>query len=66
MYCNFLSKRPILENLTHEEQYIVADALELATFKKGEVIIHQGDPGEDFYIIIEGTVVCKQFATKGK
>ena len=66
MYCNFLSKIPILENLTHEERYIVADALEPVTFKNGEIIIQQGDPGEDFYIIIEGTVVCMQYARKGR
>ena len=66
MYCSLLSKVPILENLTDEEQHIVADALEQVTFKRGEVIIQQGDPGKDFYIIIEGTVVCMQYAKKGR
>jgi len=35
----------------------VADALEAVTFKDGDVIMRQGDPGNDFFIIVEGTVV---------
>ena len=62
----FLSKVPILENLTEAERHIVVDALEPVTYKKGDVLMHQGDPGEDFFIIIEGNVVCTQFAKKGK
>ena len=66
MYCTFLSKVPILENLSQAEIHVVADALEPVTFKKGDVIMQQGDPGKDFFIIIEGTVVCMQYAKKGK
>ena len=62
----FLSKVPILENLTEAERHIVVDALEPVTYKKGDVLMHQGDPGEDFFIIIEGNVVCTQFAKKGR
>jgi len=31
----------------------VADALEPAQFEQGQVVIRQGDPGEDFFIIVE-------------
>ena len=61
----FLSKVPILENLTEAERHIVVDALEPVTYKKGDILMNQGDPGEDFFIIIEGNVVCTQFAKKG-
>ena len=53
MYMNFLAKVPILENLSVAERHIVADALEPVTFKKGDVIMRQGDPGKDFFIIVE-------------
>ena len=36
------------------ERLSVADALESCSFKKGDVIIKQGDDGDDFYLIIEG------------
>jgi hypothetical protein len=35
----------------------VADALEAVTFKDGDVIMKQGDPGDEFFIIVEGSVV---------
>ena len=66
MCVKFLSKVPILENLSKAERDIVADALVPVTFKKGDVIMSQGDPGKDFFIIVEGTVVCTQYAKKGR
>ena len=63
---SLVSKVPILENLTEAERHIVADALVPVTFKKGDIIMKQGDPGEDFFIIIEGNVVCTQYARKGR
>ena len=66
MYMNFLSKVKMLENLSEVERGIVADALEPVTFKKGDVIMQQGDPGKDFFIIIEGNVACMQYAKQGK
>ena len=45
------------ENLDHWERLTVADALEAVTFKDGHVIMRQGDPGDDFFIIVEGSVV---------
>jgi len=50
----FLAKVPILESLTDYERLTVADALEGANFEKGEVIVRQGEPGNVFYIIMEG------------
>lgn len=31
----------------------VADALEACRFEDGQHVVTQGDPGEDFYIIVE-------------
>ncbi len=35
----------------------MADALEAVSFKDGHVIMKQGDPGDEFFIIVEGTVI---------
>lgn len=38
----------------------VADALETVSFDDGETIVKQGEPGDDFYIIVEGCAVVLQ------
>ena len=41
------------ESLDKWERLTVADALEPCTFQEGENIVTQGDPGEEFFIIVE-------------
>ncbi|GFS54711.1 cAMP-dependent protein kinase regulatory subunit [Nephila pilipes] len=51
MYQEFLGKVSVLESLDEWEKLTVADALEPMQFNDGDVIVEQGQPGEDFYII---------------
>ena len=44
----------LLESLDKWERLSVADALETVTHKEGDVIMKEGDPGDDFFIIEEG------------
>nr|CUU99375.1 hypothetical transcript [Hymenolepis microstoma] len=60
MYQDFLARVPILDNLEKWERLTVADALEPVRFDAGDRIVQQGDPGDDFYIIIEGTAAVLQ------
>lgn len=60
MYEEFLSKVSILESLDKWERLTVADALEPVQFDDGQEIVRQGDPGEDFFIITEGTACVLQ------
>uniref|UniRef100_A0A2H1VNZ1 DNA 3'-5' helicase n=1 Tax=Spodoptera frugiperda TaxID=7108 RepID=A0A2H1VNZ1_SPOFR len=60
MYDEFLSRVSILESLEKWERLTVADALEPVSFTDGEIIVRQGEPGNDFYIIVEGTAVVLQ------
>ncbi|XP_023302539.1 cAMP-dependent protein kinase type I regulatory subunit isoform X2 [Lucilia cuprina] len=60
MYEEFLSRVSILESLDKWERLTVADALELVNFEDGETIVKQGEPGDDFYIIVEGCAVVLQ------
>ncbi len=53
MYEDFLSKVDILESLDTWERATVADALEPVNFPAGQVVIKQGDEGDEFFIIIE-------------
>lgn len=48
------------ESLDKWERLTVADALEPVQFEDGEKIVVQGEPGDDFFIITEESVVLKQ------
>lgn len=63
MYEEFLSKVSILENLDKWERLTVADALEAVSFEDEEVVVRQGESGNDFFIIVEGTAIVTQFRT---
>ena len=56
LYSEFLASIPVLQNLEHYERLKVADALVTNTFASGEIIVQEGDPGERFYLILEGQV----------
>ena len=64
MYDEFLSKVEILSTLDSFERLQVADALEAVKFHQGDVIIRQGEKGDNFYIIVEG--VAKVTQNKGQ
>jgi len=60
-YESFLEKVAILAPCTKYEKLMIADALDSITFKDGEYIVRQGEPGDRFYIIVDGKVsVTKQ------
>ena len=45
----------VLENLYEWEKMTIADALEAITFDDGDIIVKEGDDGEDFFIIVDGS-----------
>ncbi len=65
-YKNFLSNVPILESLTEMEVMTLADSLAEETYSDGSEICKQGDEGNYFYIILEGTAACFQVDSAGK
>jgi len=54
MYDDFLSKVQILADLDKWERATVADALEMCDFEPGTHVVEQGQPGDEFFIIVEG------------
>jgi cAMP-dependent protein kinase regulator len=57
-YCEFLKKVSLLETMDDYERSQIADALKPETAKAGDEIIKQGDAGNMFYIIEEGSAVA--------
>lgn len=55
LYEKFLTKVPILSELTQYERLTVADALEPVEYKEGEAVVKQGTDGDDFFMIVEGS-----------
>ncbi|CAG2062237.1 unnamed protein product, partial [Timema podura] len=66
MYEEFLSRVSILESLDKWERLTVADALETVSFEDNETIVRQGEPGDDFYIIVDGTASVLQYRSEGE
>lgn len=52
LFINILHLIPLLtESLDEWERLTVCDALEPMQFNDGDVIVEQGQPGDDFFII---------------
>lgn len=47
---------PLFHGLKEEQNHRLAGLCSTQTFQSGEVIFHQGDPGREIYIILEGEV----------
>lgn len=64
-YKGFLQQVPILESLTEMEIMTLADSLAEEVFTDGQTICNQGDDGDYFYLIKEGTANCYQKDASG-
>ena len=64
--CEFLKKCAFLDPLTNEQISKLAGALETIIYDDGEFIIRQGEMGDAFYIIEEGSVKCTQLKASGR
>ena len=56
----FLKQVPILSELTEYEILTIADALQEESFEDGDIICNENEAGNRFYIIKEGTAVCRK------
>ena len=66
MYEAFLEELPLLVSLEAYERHKIADALESVTFNDGDVVIKQGDVGDNFYIIESGDARVLRKDDKGE
>jgi cAMP-dependent protein kinase regulator len=54
LYESFLKEVPVLSRLSSYERSKLADALDTESYKPGDVIIKEGEVGENFYLIETG------------
>lgn len=64
-FVGFLKQVPILESLTEMELMTMADSMAEEKYNSGDEICKQGDSGDYFYIVHEGTAICKQKDAEG-
>ena len=55
----------LFKGLSKEELGKIVDAVKEQNFKDGEYIFHQGDDGQDFFIISSGSVIVAKSQTIG-
>lgn len=66
-YDTFLKSVALISSIGDYERSQIADALKSETFKKGDVIVKQDEPGDKFYIVEEGTLYAmKQVPGEGE
>lgn len=62
----FLQRVPILSSLNELEMMTLADSMTEEKFDHGMVICREGEPGDEFYIVSEGTAECYQRTEGGE
>jgi len=60
------AKVPLFEGLPLEERQAIARVATLRTFRRGEVIVRQGQPGESFFVIVKGRVAVSILSPEGR
>eukprot|EP00929_Paragymnodinium_shiwhaense_P066911 TRINITY_DN33623_c0_g1_i2.p1 TRINITY_DN33623_c0_g1~~TRINITY_DN33623_c0_g1_i2.p1 ORF type:complete len:422 (-),score=110.38 TRINITY_DN33623_c0_g1_i2:192-1457(-) len=60
-YMDFLRKVPLFANVENYEMMTIADALKVEILEETDTqILKQGDPGDKFFIMLEGECVAKK------
>eukprot|EP00746_Dinoflagellata_sp_MGD_P164050 gnl/MRDRNA2_/MRDRNA2_92467_c0_seq1.p1 gnl/MRDRNA2_/MRDRNA2_92467_c0~~gnl/MRDRNA2_/MRDRNA2_92467_c0_seq1.p1 ORF type:complete len:344 (-),score=104.20 gnl/MRDRNA2_/MRDRNA2_92467_c0_seq1:59-1090(-) len=60
LHKSFLESVELLKPLDEQERSVICDALKVTRVKAGDTIIKQGDAGDAFYILEEGSAVAKK------
>jgi len=64
-YEDFLKSIPVLQQMEAYERMTLSDALQIQQVKEGETIVKQGDAGDKFFILEDGTCVAEKVYVEG-
>lgn len=54
--CDFLRATEFFSRLSHSELTFIAERMQARSFTRGQVLVRQGDVGEEFFLVREGSV----------
>ena len=60
------SKVPLFEGVAPEDRVALARAATVRTYRRGETIVEQGQPGDAFYVVVKGRVAVAIVAPDGR
>ncbi len=60
------SRVPLFEGVSVEDRAALARAATLKTYRRGETIVQQGQPGDAFYVLVRGRVAVAIVAPDGR
>jgi len=60
------SRVALFEGIAPEDRVALAKAAALRTYRRGETIVEQGQPGDAFYVIVKGRVAVAIVAPDGR
>ncbi len=60
------SRVPLFEGVSAEDRAALARAATLRTYRRGETIVQQGQPGDAFYVLVRGRVAVAIVAPDGR
>ncbi|MEE4355670.1 MAG: cyclic nucleotide-binding domain-containing protein [Desulfococcaceae bacterium] len=64
---HFLRRVPFFESIPDAEISIIADACHKQHFAAGDIVFHEGEPGNNLFIVFDGSVeIWKNYSTTGK
>eukprot|EP00746_Dinoflagellata_sp_MGD_P166297 gnl/MRDRNA2_/MRDRNA2_96087_c0_seq1.p1 gnl/MRDRNA2_/MRDRNA2_96087_c0~~gnl/MRDRNA2_/MRDRNA2_96087_c0_seq1.p1 ORF type:complete len:396 (-),score=124.56 gnl/MRDRNA2_/MRDRNA2_96087_c0_seq1:27-1214(-) len=63
-YDGFIKSVNLLSSMEMYERGQLVDALKPETYKAGDLIVKQGDPGDKFYMVEEGSCVAEKSGTE--
>ncbi len=63
---DLFQKVPLFEGLTATERATLQKGAQMRSYRRGEVIVRQGQPGESFFVIVRGRVAVTILSPEGR
>jgi CRP/FNR family transcriptional regulator/CRP/FNR family cyclic AMP-dependent transcriptional regulator len=66
MVTDLFQKVPLFEGIPPAERVALARAAQVRSYRRGDVIVRQGQPGESFFVIVRGRVAVTVLSPEGR
>ena len=64
--CAAMARSPIFQGMEPDELTPIAEAMVRRRYRRGEVIFHEGDPGDSLHVLVEGRVKIGRASAEGE